>query len=198
MKKLIEKIRAAKTWRQRAEIAKDEWPGTAFDDVFRQAKIAKDFETKAVQLTRQCHERLGKWLAWIIQNEEIQTLHDMANALASWKRHKLKRKQDFDLEVLFSISGMFPPGWEKYWGKDPSSGKLVPGYTPISPGTRVKIAMRDIKRNLARIDPNFSEDTWESRRRKIQRYAKEFKIPLDKTPGYPPEKTRHNSRKKLR
>ena len=90
MKKLIEKIRAAKTFRQRADIAADEWPGTLFDRVFRQAKYAKDFETKNVEITRQCHWELGQWLAWLIRIREVQTLHDMADALAKLKRHKPK------------------------------------------------------------------------------------------------------------
>jgi hypothetical protein len=237
---MIEKIRAAKSWRERAEIAKDELPGTTFDGLFSQAKTAWEMETKFPTITaqileklearnpatarkirrrlgerltlgevraaweketgypaipRQIHERLGTWLTRQIQNGRIQVLHDLADALAKWKRHK--PKPNFELIALFSMSGMFPPGWTKTWGKD-ASGKLVPGYAPPAPGTRDIIAMRDIKASLAKHDPNFSEKKWESSRRKIQKYAKEFKILLDDSPGRPPQKTRRDSRKKLR
>ena len=134
-------------------------------------------KTKNQSIARQCHEELGEWLAQIIQNEEIQTLHDLTKALVKFKRHKQKRQPDYDLEVLFSMSGLFPPGWTKNWRA-----------SKIKPGTRDKIAMRDIKENLARIDSNFSEETWPSRCRRIQRYAKEFNIPLDDTPGRPRQK----------
>jgi|SRR5208282_746736 len=194
MKKIIQKIRAAKTWQERARIAQDKLPGTSFDQVFEHAQLAKDMATKYRPITRQCHERLGEGLASIILNGKTQVLHDMAAALGVWKRHR--PKPNFELIALFSMSGMFPPGWTKTWGKD-ASGKLAPGYTPVAPGTRDIIAMRDIKASLARHDPNFNEGKWESSRRKIQRYAKEFKIPLDDTPGCPPKKTRQDSRKKL-
>ena len=193
MKKLIKKIRVAKNWQERAEIARDKFPGTPFDRVFELAQTAEEMKTKYLPISRQDHERLGEWLASIILNGNVQVLHAMAKALAVFKRHKPKR--NYELEVLFLRSGMFYPGWEKNWGRD-SSGKVVPGYTPISPDARVTNAMRDIKESLARIDPNFSESTWENRRRKIQRYAKEFKIPLDATAGRPPRKLRQDSSKK--
>lgn len=236
---MIEKIRATKDWRARADIAADEWPGTAFDGLFAKAKTAWEMEAKFPTITaqilqkleaknpvtaqkirkrlgarttlgemraawenetgycgipRQIHEQLGAWLALVIQKREVQKLHNMADALAKLKRHRPKR--DYDLETLFSMSGMFPPGWTKTWwtGRfDPKTKRPIFG---VKPGTRDKIAMRDIKENLARIDPNFSEETWEARRRKIQRYAKQLKIPLDDAPGRPPTKLRHNSVKK--
>ncbi|MEJ0089069.1 MAG: hypothetical protein WDM80_04860 [Limisphaerales bacterium] len=193
MKTMMRKIRAAKIWRERVKIAQDKLPGTSFDPFFERAQIAKDAETKCRPIARQCHEHLGVWLAEIILNREIQVLHDMANALAMLKRHKPKR--NYELEVLFLRNGLFYPGWEKNWGKD-SSGKLLPGRTPISQKARVTNAMRDIKESLARLDPDFNEDMWEKRRRKIQRYAKEFKIPLDAKAGRPPKKLRQYSRKK--
>jgi hypothetical protein len=192
MKKIIQKIRAAKTWQERVKIAQDKLPGTFFDPVFEETQLAGDMETKYRPITRQCHELIGGWLAARILKGETQVLHALADALAKLKHHKPKR--NYELEVLFSRNGMFYPGWEKNWGRD-SSGKLVPGYTLIPPGTRVTNAMRDMKESLAKIDPNFSESTWENRRRKIQRYAKEFKIPLDATAGRPPRKLRHDSRK---
>lgn len=238
---MTEKIRAAKTWQERVEIAKDELPGTAFDGWFSEAKIAWEMEAKFPTITaqilekleaknpvtarrirrrlgkrltlgevraaweketgypaipRQIHERLGAWLTRQIQNGATQVLHDLADALAKFKRHKQERKPDYDLMALFSMSGMFPPNWTKtnWMGFDPKTKRPIYG---VEPGTPDKIAMRDIKRNLARIDPNFSEDNWESRRKKIQRYVKEFEIPLDDAPGRPPEKLRHNPPEKL-
>lgn len=202
MKKMIDKIRAAKTWQERTKNAKDELPGTSFDSVFEEAQLAEAMETTYRPLTRQCHERLGKWLAWIIKNRKTQVLHDMAAALVLLKRHKSKR--NYDLEVLFSMSGMFPAGWTKTVAnfdkagqiiRDPKTGRPIFG---AKPGTRDKIAMRDIKQNLAEIDPAFDEDEWATRRRKIQRYAKEFKISLDGAAGRPPRNLRHDSHEKLR
>jgi len=197
VKKKIEQIRAAKTWQERADIAANQMPGTSFDRIFEKAKWAKDFETKNVNITRQLHEQLGQWLAWLIQNREIPTLHNMADALAELKRHKPKR--DYDLEALFFMTGICPPGWTKTYVKcDPKTGKFMFNMKtgrPIfaaPPGMNDPLAMRDIKKQIAATDPNFSEDTWETRRRKIQRYARELKIRLDETPGYPPEKMRHN------
>lgn len=196
MKRIIEKIRAAKTWQKRAEIARDESPGTHFDVAFQQAVQATQFEKWGAHgNAREIHQWFGVWLAETIRKGETQVLHDMADALAVWKRHKPKR--DYDLEALFTMSGIFPPGWTRRWvaGFDPKTKRPIFG---VKPGTRDKIAMRDIKRNLARIDPDFSEENWESRRRKIQRYAKKFKIPLDEAAGRPPRNSRHDSRKKLR
>jgi len=190
---MIEKIRDAKNWRERVEIAGNKLPGTVFDELFSEAKLAWEMETKYVPITRQIHEALGKWLALKIRKGQVQILHEMASALAKWKRHK--PKPNFELIALFSMSGMFPPGWTKTWGRD-ASGKLVLGYTMPPPGTRDIIAMRDIKASLVRHDPNFSEDKWPSSRRKIQRYAKEFKIVLDDRPGFPAGKMRHNPAKK--
>ena len=193
MKKMIQKIRAAKTWHERAEIALDKFPGTDFDDVFHEAQVAKDLWNKYRPISKQIHEALGDGFARIIQRGDSQKLHEIAAALAKWKRHK--PKPNFELIALFRMSGMFPPGWTKTWGRD-ATGKLVSGYTPPAPGTRDIIAMRDIKASLAKHDPNFSEEKWNSSRRKIQRYAKEFKIRLDDSPGYPPEKMRQNPAKK--
>ena len=189
MKKLMDKIRKARTWQERAKIAQDKLPGTSFDPVFEEAQTADEMENKYQPITRQCHERLGKWLAEIILNRKTQVLYEMADALASLKRHKPKR--NYDLEVLFSMSGLFPPGWTKRWitGFDPKSKLPIRG---LPAGTRDAIAVRDIKQNLARLDPNFDEDKWETRRRKIQRYAKEFEIPLDDTPGRPAKESRRD------
>jgi hypothetical protein len=158
-----------------------------------EVRAAWEKETGYPAIPRQIHEALGKWLVLKIRKGQVELLHQMANDLAKWKRHK--PKPNYELIALFSMSGMFPPGWTKTWGRD-ASGKLVPGYTPPGPDARDIIAMRDIKASLAKHDPNFSEAKWASSRRKIQRYAKELEIRLDETPGYPPEKMRHNSAKK--
>jgi hypothetical protein len=94
------------------------------------------------------------------------------------------------------MSGMFPPGWTKTWWTGKFNPKTKRPIFGKPPGARDIIAVRDIKESLAKHDPNFSEDKWASSRRKIQRYAKEFKIRLDDSPGYPPEKMRQNRRKK--
>jgi hypothetical protein len=98
MKKLIEKIRVAKTWQARVKIAQDKLPGTFFDPVFEEAQLAADMETKYRPITRQCHELMGKWLAARILKGETQVLHALADALAKLKRHKPKR--NYELEVL--------------------------------------------------------------------------------------------------
>jgi len=182
MKKLIDRIRNANTWRERVEIAQDKLPVTPFNYVVEMALDAQRHEEFIPHIAREEYEKLGKWLALKIRKGESQLLHDLASAVAVWKRHK--PRPDYDLITLFSMSGMFPHGWEKTWGM--VNGKLVPGYSRIPSRTRVKVAMRDIKRNIKRIDQNFKEDQWERRRKRIQRYAKQFKIPLDNTPSSQP------------
>lgn len=182
-------------WQERVKIAGDKFPETPFVKVFEKIQLAAEMETRNLGLMRQCHQLLGRWLSQIIRNGEAQVLHDLADAVADWKRHK--PKPNYDLEVLFSMNGLFPPGWTKRWitGFDPKTKRPIRGL-PIG-AARDAIAMRDIKENLARTDPNFDESEWESRRRKIQRYAKEFKIPLDDTSGRPSKKSRHNFAGKL-
>lgn len=201
MKKQIEKIRTAKNWRERVAIARDEKPGTVFDGMVEESALAIWFERDGhIGNARASYESLGRWLAANIEARQIQLFHDLAKALEKWKRHKPKR--NFEAEVFFSMTGMFPPGWTKKWVcrdekgnliRDSKTGKLKLG---VKPGTRDKIAMRDLKRNLARIKPNFSEENWESSRKKFQRYAKEFNYQLDDTPGCPPKTLRHNPAKK--
>src|SRR5882724_8697222 len=124
MKKLTRKIRAAKTWQERADIARDELPGTSFDCIFEKAQIAKIMEAKNQNITRQFHQQLGSWLTSIILNKEIQELHAMADALAELKRHK--PKPDYDLEALFFMSGICPPGWTKTYVKiNPKTGQFM-------------------------------------------------------------------------
>src|SRR6266550_153366 len=101
MKKMIKRIRAAKTWQERAEIARDEQPRTSFDAVFENARLAGIIGSANHSIARQSFEELGGHLAWIILNEKTQVLHDMASALALWKRHN--PKPNYDLEVLFGM-----------------------------------------------------------------------------------------------
>src|ERR1051325_1396857 len=196
MKALINKIRKAKSWREQVLIAEDLKPGTAFDHVFAEAKLAKDMEAWGNHgNARDMYETLGRALGDVIIKGNVSELHSLAQALAIWKRHK--PKPDYDLVVLCSMSGMFPPGWTKTVAnfdetggviRDPKTGRPVFG---AKPGTRDKIAMRDLKENLERIDPNFNEDVWNTRRRRLQRCARQLKIPLDATPGRPTKKLRH-------
>ena len=198
MKKMMQRIRAAKTGRDRGKIAEDTLPGTPYDSLFHYARLAQEHKTKNLPFARDCIAKLGNWLAAIIVNNDIPELHNLATALALLKHHKPKR--NYDLEALFTMHGMFPPGWlEKSVVKD-EAGQLIcdpaTGRPIIVAKPGHKIAMRDLKQNIKRIDPDFDEDKWEHRRRNIQRYAKEFKIPLDDTPGRPPKETRQDSAEK--
>ncbi len=195
MKALINQIRKAKTWREQVSIAENLKPGTAFDHVFAEAKLAKNMEAWGHHgNARHVYETLGRALVDVIIKGNVSKLQSLARALAIWKRHT--PKPDYDLVVLCSMSGMFPPGWTKTVAnfdetgqviRDPKTGSPVLG---AKPGTRDKIAMRDLKKNLKRIDPNFDEDQWDTRRRRLQRYARQLKIPLDDTPGRPSKKLR--------
>ncbi|HXR47404.1 MAG TPA: hypothetical protein VN784_08170 [Candidatus Limnocylindrales bacterium] len=184
MKNLIKKIRKAKTWRERAEIALDKWPGTPSDELFKEAQLAKDMENKYRPLTHQSLEFLGAWVATRILRREVQSLHTLADDLAELKQHE--PQPDYDLITLFNMSGMFPPGWEKTWGRDSRTGKMAPGYSAVPRGRRVKIAMRDLRKSLERKGVDVSDGAWEKHRKKLQRYAKEFKIQLDDTPSSRP------------
>jgi hypothetical protein len=184
MKKLIDKIRKVQTWRERVDIARDELPGTPFDYIIEAVLSTKRWEKCAPHMARTEYECLGKWLALKILQGETQLLHDLAKAVAVLKRHK--SQPDYDLIALFSMSGMFPPGWEKTWGTD-ATGKLAPGFKRIPKSARVIIAMRDIKRSIEqKLNRKLTDAEWQRRRKRIQRYSKEFNIPLDDTPSSRP------------
>lgn len=192
MKSLIERIRRAKTWQERAEIAENKFPGTPFDGVFERAALAKKVETVNPRAMRQIYIELGELLARKIQEKNVNFFHDLGSAIAEWKSHK--GKPDYDLMTLCSMAGLFPRGWTKRAARF-VNGKPIRG---LPAGARDTIAMRDLKQNLERIDPDFNEDDWNTRRRKIQRHAKNLKIPLDDRAGKPKNELRHNPSKKLR
>ncbi len=75
----------------------------------------------------------------------------MANALAIWQR---PRKPDHALVALFSLSGMFPPGWKKSWGVvfDPKTGKEIRIWPAIRGSVRDTIAMRELDESVLRGD----------------------------------------------
>jgi len=182
MKKMMERIRVAKTWREVVQIAEDKLPGTAFDETFEVVRVAN----KAAKLGQNGNanaifQDLGRWFALNIEAGQVQLFHDMAAALGKWKSHK--PKPNYELIALFNVCGLFQPGWTKRWitKTNPDTGRLTRGLH----GVRDSIALRDIKINLARIKPDFTEDNWEASRKKIQRYAKEFKILLDDSAGRP-------------
>jgi hypothetical protein len=195
MKSLTDKIREAKTWQERAKLARNEQPGTAFDHFFVAAQKTKEFQKVAPGLTRQNLEGLGVELANIILAGDSQTLHQMADALNIWKRHK--PKPDHALDALFSLTGMFPPGWKETWGvvQYPKRKRVSP---PPSATARDKVALRDIKTSLLKRNPAMTEEAWLNERRKIQRYAKAFGIPLDRSAGRPAGDLRHNRGRKVR
>ncbi len=177
MKKMIERIRDANTWNARASIAANKEPGTPFDSLFDEAKHAKQCAKHGIRRNQEMHlQNLGLKLAGIILRGESQTLHDMARALDTWKRHKAK--PNHELVVLFNMAGMFGTGWRKLRtiAKD---GKITRGILGKP------LAMRDMRATLAERIADYSEEDWQSSRKKIKRYAKEFGIPLDETPGMP-------------
>lgn len=175
MKKLIDRIRDGKTWRERARIAEDRFPGTPFDSLFQAAhQIVQDGQLGMTGNRDRGLMALGDWLKRVILKGDSKTLRKAAIALNDWKWHT--PKPDYDLIALFTLADMFPPGRRpllRWKGKTPVFGKRI----------KEPVAMRHIKKSIARMDPSFSEDEWERRKRRIQRYAREFRIPLDTRPG---------------
>ena len=101
-------LKKARDRRERLAIAKDAHPRTRFDNLFEGVKAARFFVTtlylaneRRVQL-----ERIGNWLADVIEARDSQTLHDLADATNKWKRHK--PEPDRVLESLVALHGMFP------------------------------------------------------------------------------------------
>jgi hypothetical protein len=176
MKTMIGRIRQAKTWQERVKLALNETPGTDFDHIFKDAGLATEIKAlhSAIALS------LGAKLVQTIQAGESQTLHNMANALNSWKRHK--PKPNYYLAALFGVAGCFPPDWWKTWGVD-EKGKLSPSYRRVPAKHRKNISMLTVIQNWKRIDPKSAAKEELGVRRMIQRYAREFGIPLDKSPG---------------
>lgn len=175
MKKLIARIRTARTWQEQVDIADDRFPGTQFDSIFIAAHDAKkEGELRKVGNRDHTHKSLGEWLANVILAGDSKTLRKLALALDVWKWHR--PKPDHELKTLCALAGMFPPGWRKTRLK---RGKIVDA------GAGRLVSMRDVKRNLKRNDPDFTEAKWESSRRRIQRYAKELGIQLDQSAGRP-------------
>jgi len=196
MKNLIEKIRRAKTWQERHELAENKTPGTVFDTFFREAEFAHS--QPGHFLSEEIFRRHGVALAGVISRGEIQSIYDPAAALRIWRRHRRKAKPDDILAALFALSGMFPPGWKKTWGvvrnaKTAQIARIAPS-PPAS--VRETIGMRDIEMNVrarirARDYPTISEkawkelwpDLWAPLHKKAQRYVKEFSIKLDQRRG---------------
>lgn len=200
MKNMTERIRQAKTWQERVRIAEDKTPGTRFDSLFQLVKDARIFATvvKCPGDRRIRLQAVGEWLADVIEAGNSQELHDLAEALNTWRRHK--PNPDIVLVTLFSMAGMFYPGWERNWVQvDHATGKVL-GHG-VSPGTRVTLATRDFIRNIRR--NYFAEKSdrewkellganqmkWE---KKLRRYAKAIGFELDDKSGRPPVKSRHN------
>jgi hypothetical protein len=196
MNTFIERIRAAKDWRERLKLAENKTPGTPFDEIFTHTEFALEMLAQnrtpgdpAAWLAKDILYNLGEALARVISRGDSTALNDMATALNIWKRHK--PEPDKALMVLFGLTGLFSRGWKQRWVTlDQKTGKVIRRGLPDT--VREKIAMRDIKANLLRFNPKMSEKEWEASRRKILRYAKEFGIELDPAGGRPPKKLRHN------
>jgi hypothetical protein len=63
MKKVIQKIRAAKSWRERVEIAQDKLPGTFFDSVFKRRNLQRKWQPSISQLLDNAMNRwVNGWL----------------------------------------------------------------------------------------------------------------------------------------
>lgn len=186
MKKMIERIRGAKTWQERYDIARNKWPGTRFDSFFESAERAIQF-AKDKHFGNAQHEAaiLGATIAKIIHKRDSQALQDMTNALIKLKHHELTAKPDYVLMALVASVGMFPPGWSKNWRA-----------SPIPKGYNDRIRVRDVIANLRRTDPNFDKEKLEAYRKRIQRYAESLQYGLDRSAFKPKGKVRHFGKKK--
>ena len=168
MKSLIARFKAAKTWQERAAIAEDSHPVTQFNTFFERADRAMRFAKQgAVGNAQRTAMELGAGFAETITKRDWQTLRDMADALAAWKRHV--PEPDYVLIVIASMAGMFPPGWSKKWK-----------ITKLRKGTKDALTYADIIKMIERIDPNFCDRSPQADKKKIQRYAKQLGIILSK------------------
>jgi hypothetical protein len=110
----------------------------------------------------------------------------MAKALNIWKRHK--PKPNYQLAALFARAMQYGPRWWKSWGID-EEGKRIPGFKPIRIENRKAVSTASVIAIWKRKDPKCRDlntcsnkerlRRLASARRKIERYAREFGIPLE-------------------
>lgn len=197
--KRLAAIRKSKDWRERLKLVRNEEPGTPFDPLFAQAasfihlmdttggwgkgKVMPILELEGAPILAS----IGIDFVNLFQARDGgQKLHEMADALIAWRRHKqhVKHKgmsiSDIIRETLISLYAMFPPSKPRLERVDNKivNGKPWPNLTVRavvrSLELRDKITVRDA-------DGNVLPDI----RREIQRQAKDLNIPLDPKAGRP-------------
>jgi hypothetical protein len=180
--KRLAAIRNAKDWRDRLTLAANKQPGTEFDWLFTEARLAvflnDDRRTKAEGAARLA--RMGLYFSQLFQRGDSRSLRQLAAALYTWHRHEPRRKiADVIRMTLVGLNGMFPPGKPrlKHVGK-----KLV------KQGTWSKVSVRDVIQSVKRKGFVKDNTNMDALRRKIQSEAKMLNIELDHKPGSPGQK----------
>lgn len=203
--KRLESMHNAKDLQEKLKLARNEEPGTPFDPLFAQAAsflhlmdITGGWGKGKVKPTPIMELEGAPILASIgidfvnlfQARDGVQKLHEMADALGSWKRHKRDRRLkqvDYIREVLLLLDASFTGKHRLELVK----GKIVKGE-PFA-----QISEHDVARNLqweldetenprkdiANMRAQFLDDDGQPRvtsntRRAIRREAKQLHIPL--------------------
>jgi hypothetical protein len=217
--KRLAEIRKTKDWPHRLDLAKNSKPGTDFDWLFKEAELAlKLVDMKGGVEGEARLARIGHYFANLFRRGDGgQKLHEMGDALNTWRRHKPKLSIADRIRCeLIALDGMFPAG-------KPRLVKVVNGK-PIYGEPWSKLSYTTVIENLAvRLAENgieITEDNCERTRhwigltdkarkrieekqgkpiesqkvveldivrRMIRRQAEELMIPIDSKPGRPPK-----------
>jgi hypothetical protein len=203
--KRLDALCNTKGWRERLKLARNEEPGTPFDHLFAAADSFFQLmdvsggwgKGEAIPITKlegaPILASIGVDFVNLFQERDGgQKLHEMADALNAWHRHKETVKHnsqsipDVIRVTLISLYGMFPPGKPRLEivGNKIVKRKAWPNLT-----VRSVIASLEKRDKITAKDAN--GNALPEIRREIQRQAKILNIPLDPTPGRPPKsKTR--------
>lgn len=166
--KRLDAMKQTQNWRARLKLAEKNQPGTKFDSLFEDAKLALKFKANNFPSdAKSIFECLGENLARWIERGESQTLHEIADSLNQWKTHRRKMKNmDHIREAVASLAVCFPTGKTESKG-----GKLIRRYSPI--------LVRDVLNSLRQHNVPTDENTPKI----IRRCFDDFGIPYDSTPG---------------